>query len=206
VLAAVILSAGESSRMGSPKALVPFRGKTFLEHLLEIIRRYSESHMNANGGSQIGWTRIVLGAHADEIFAKLSLDPAKVVLNPNWKSGQLSSIQAAIHSLPENETNGILLFLVDHPLISADLLHKLIQQFYESGRPIVLPIYRGKRGHPVIFARQLYDELLTAPEQEGARAVVWAHAAEVLEVPTEEEGVVLNLNDPEALREAADRL
>lgn len=206
MLAAVILSAGESSRMGSPKALVPFRGKTFLEHLLEIIRRYSESHMNANGGSQIGWTRIVLGAHADEIFAKLSLDPAKVVLNPNWKSGQLSSIQAAIHSLPENETNGILLFLVDHPLISADLLHKLIQQFYESGRPIVLPIYRGKRGHPVIFARQLYDELLTAPEQEGARAVVWAHAAEVLEVPTEEEGVVLNLNDPEALREAADRL
>ncbi len=76
--------------------------------------------------------------------------------------------------------------------------------FYETGDSIVLPTYRGKRGHPVIFARRLYTELLAAPQDQGARAVVWAHAAEVLEVPTDEEGVALNLNDPEALRKAMD--
>ena len=69
-------------------------------------------------------------------------------------------------------------------------------------QPIVLPTYNGKRGHPVIFASRLYAELLAAPAEKGARAVVWAHAEEVLEVPTIEEGVVLNLNDPDALHRA----
>ncbi len=96
----------------------------------------------------------------------------------------------------------MILFLVDHPMISAELVSKLVHQFYTSGRAIVLPKFGGKRGHPVIFAARLYDELLAAPEEQGARAVVWAHADEVLEVPTDEEGVVLNLNDPEALRRA----
>ncbi len=66
----------------------------------------------------------------------------------------------------------------------------------------MLPTFQGKRGHPVIFARRLYEELLAAPLDKGARTVVWAHADEVLEVPTDEEGVVLNLNDPETFRKA----
>jgi molybdenum cofactor cytidylyltransferase len=204
LLAAVILSAGESSRMGSPKALVPFRGRTFLEHLLRAV---GEAQI-ATGG-RIGLTRVVLGARAEEIRAQLGLDAASVVLNPDWKRGQLSSIQAAIRSLPraENEqSDGIVLFLVDHPLISSHVLTKLIQSFYESGRPIVLPTFMGKRGHPVIFTRTLFGELLAADREQGARAVVWAHADEVLEVPTDEEGVVMNLNDPEALRRATERL
>jgi molybdenum cofactor cytidylyltransferase len=194
VLAAVILSGGESSRMGSPKALLPWGAQTFLDHLLQVTRQPG-----------IGWTRVVLGAHADEITRAVSLDPASIVINPNWKQGQLSSIQAAIRSLPENETAGVVLLLVDHPLVSAALIGQLIKQFNDSGRAIVLPTFRGKRGHPVIFAQRLYGELLAAPVEQGARSVVWAHAAEVLEVPTDEEGVVLNLNDPEALRKALPR-
>ena len=77
-----------------------------------------------------------------------------------------------------------------------------MRQFYASGRAILVPKFRDKRGHPVIFASRLYGELLAASADQGARAVVWAHADEVLEVPTNEEGVVLNLNDPEALRRA----
>jgi len=78
----------------------------------------------------------------------------------------------------------------------------LIQQFYKSRKPIVLPLYEGRRGHPVIFAASLYHELLRAPLETGARAVVWAHASEVAEVPTSEEGCVLNLNDPETMNRA----
>jgi molybdenum cofactor cytidylyltransferase len=199
VLAAVILSAGESSRMGSPKALLPLRGSTFLGHLLEVIH---QSKKNAESSKEIGCTRVVLGAHTKEITEKVPLDNSAIVLNPRWQQGQLSSIKEAIRSLTEVQTDGIILFLVDHPLVSAELVRELVGQFYRSGRSIVLPKFLGKRGHPVIFASRLYTELLAAPAEQGARAVVWAHSEEVLEVPTQEQGVVLNLNDPDALRRA----
>ena len=175
-----------------------------MQHLLHTIEATRISKKPAEQirppSQRIGWTRLVLGPHADQIRRAVPLDPATVVVNPDWKQGQLSSIQAAIRSLPEGETDGILLFLVDHPLIDAGLVTTLIEHFYASGKPIVLPTFHGKRGHPVIFASRMYAELLSAPLDKGARAVVWAHAAEVLEVPTDQEGVVLNLNDPETLR------
>jgi molybdenum cofactor cytidylyltransferase len=201
MLAAVILAAGESSRMGSPKALLPVGGQTFLAHLLAVAgQRATKPGADAKTNQGIGCTRVVLGAYAEKISGALGLDPEIVVLNPNWEQGQLSSIQAAIRSLPQGSTGGMILFLVDHPLISAALVDNLIAKFHQSGSPIVVPTFQGRRGHPVIFAERLYDELLAAPAEQGARAVVWAHAAEVLEVPTDEEGVLLNLNDPETLR------
>lgn len=188
MLAAVILAAGESRRMGAPKALLPYGSTTFLEHLLA-----------ATNHPQVGWTRVVVGAHAREIAAATHLPADALVHNPDWPSGQLSSIHAALCSLPAGATDGMLLCLVDHPLVSASLIAQLIEHFYASGKLIVLPTYRGLRGHPVIFSAKLYEELLAAPLDKGARAVVWAHSADVLEVPTSEEGVVLNLNDPATL-------
>ncbi len=189
MLAAVILAAGESRRMGTPKALLPYRGSTFLEHLLEVTRH-----------PRIRLTRVVLGANAEEIREKAKLDPATVVVNADWARGQLSSIHAALRSLPRGLTEGSLLCLVDQPLVTPKLVAALIEAFDSTRRPIVIPTYKGKRGHPVVFASTLYDELLAASPGLGARAVVWAHAAEVLEVPTDEQGAVLNLNDPETLR------
>ena len=165
MLAAVILAAGESRRMGSPKALLPHQGRPFLRHLLDITRH-----------PKIGLTRVVLGANAEEILSRLELDPAIVVINENWTEGQLSSIHAALRSLPAGATDGMVLCLVDHPLISANLINELIEQFYATGKPIVVPMYQGRRGHPVIFSSTLYAELLAAPLDIGARAVVRAHA------------------------------
>jgi molybdenum cofactor cytidylyltransferase len=96
----------------------------------------------------------------------------------------------------------MLLCLIDHPLISSALVSELIDHFRKSRKLIVLPVYEGRRGHPVIFRSTLYDELLAAPPQVGARQVVWAHADDIVEVSTEEEGVVLNLNDWEDLKQA----
>jgi molybdenum cofactor cytidylyltransferase len=186
MLAAVILSGGSSSRMGSPKALLPMQGKAFLEHLLEVTQH-----------ERISVRRVVLGAHADLIAKTVALSPGEIVINENWEKGQLSSLQAAIKSLPP-DTDGLLLLLVDHPLISMALLDDLITQFYASNAPIVLPAFEGRRGHPVIFAARLYPELLAAPHEVGARAVVWAHRNEIHEISTPEEGCILNLNDPEA--------
>src|SRR5713226_2278881 len=177
--------------MGSPKALLDYQGRPFLEHLFKATRH-----------PKIGLTRVVLGANAKTICDKLKLDPAAVIINPEWEKGQLSSIQAAIRSLLTEDTDGIVLCLIDHPLISAALVGELIHQFYESGKLIVIPTYNTKRGHPIIFSSALYGELLEAPLEVGARAVVWNHRDDVLEMPTEEQGVVLNLNDPDTLQRA----
>jgi molybdenum cofactor cytidylyltransferase len=195
MLAAVILSGGSSSRMGSPKALLAYQGRPFLEHLVEVTVH-----------PKIGVRRVVLGAHAEPIAKSIALAGDEIVINADWESGQLSSIQSAIRSLPDG-TDGFLLCLIDHPLISSTLVNELIEVFYASSRAkIVLPVYEGRRGHPVIFPATLYQELLQAPADKGARAVVWAHApAGVLELPTNEEGCVLNLNDPATMHRATGR-
>jgi molybdenum cofactor cytidylyltransferase len=177
--------------MGRPKALIPYREGTFLEHLINVTRH-----------PRIGVTRVVLGAGAEEIQKMAKLDPSMVVVNQNWEQGQLSSLCEGIRSLAGTETDGIILCPVDHPLVSAVLVNELVEHFYANQKTIVLPRYMGKRGHPVIFSNALYPALLAAPADKGARAVVWSHASDVLEVPTDEEGAVLNLNDPDMLRHA----
>jgi molybdenum cofactor cytidylyltransferase len=191
MLAAAILAAGESRRMGQPKALLPYRGATFLEHLLEITRH-----------PRIGVQRVVLGAGEKAIRARLRLPDEQVIVNKDWERGQLSSIQATIRSLPPAMTEALIICPVDHPLVSSHLIDSLIRAFDKSGKAIALPVYQGRRGHPVIFGAKLYDELLAASDSVGARQVVRAHPQDIVEVPTEEEGVVLNLNDPETLRRA----
>jgi len=191
-LAAIILAAGESRRMGKPKALLACQGTTFLGHLLRV---------TAHPG--IGIRRVVLGAGADEIRRAANLAPEAVVLNQDWQRGQLSSLLAGLRSLPEGGTDGVLVCPVDQPLISALLVDRLIKAFRSQGRPIVMPTFQGHRGHPVIFAASLYAELLAAPINVGARAVVWAHQKDLYELPTDEEGVVLNLNDPADIARAA---
>jgi len=187
MLAAVILSGGASRRMGSPKALVSYQGTSFLEHLLSVTRHPA-----------IGARRVVLGSDANVISQQVALKPEEVVINTEWERGQLSSIHAALRSLPA-DTEGMLLCPVDHPLVSAGLVNALIAIFLDTRAPVVLPVFEGKRGHPVIFSAAVYDELLRAPLETGARAVVWAHKNEVQEIPTAEEGCVLNLNDPDAI-------
>ena len=187
MLAAVILSGGASSRMGSPKALVIYQGRPFLEHLLAVTRHPA-----------IGIRRVVLGPDADAIANGISLLPDEMVINADWETGQLSSIHAAMRTLPQ-DVDGLLLCPVDHPLVSSTLVASLIEAFQQTRAPVTVPLYQGRRGHPVIFSSAVFGELLQAPLEQGARAVVWAHKGEIQEVPTAEEGCVLNLNDPNAL-------
>src|SRR5215472_15162976 len=120
MLAAVILSGGASRRMGSPKALLSYQGRPFLEHLLDVTRH-----------AKIGVRRVVLGADAEPIAKEINLAADEIVINDEWEKGQLSSLHAALRSLP-SQTDGFLLLLIDHPLISSALVGELIEAFYNS--------------------------------------------------------------------------
>ncbi len=186
-IAGIILAAGESARMGEDKALLPWGATTFLEHLLQQVK-----------DSRVGLVRVVLGENAEAVQKKIQFGTAELVINKAWRKGQLSSLVAALDSLPRGMVEAALVCLVDHPCITSSLIRQLMDNFLESGKLIVIPTYRGRRGHPVIFSAKLFAELRRAPLDVGARAVVRAHRKDILEVATEEEGVILNVNDRDA--------
>ncbi len=182
-IAGIVLAAGASSRMRQDKALLRWGDKTFLEHLLAALK--------AAGTDPV---RVVLGANADQVQKKISLGAGEAVLNPDWQKGMLSSLIAGLDSLPA-DVEAAVVCLVDHPCVSSTLIRALRENFRAGGKLIVVPTYRSRRGHPVLFSAKLFDELRAAPLEVGARHVVRRHADDILELPTKEEGVLLNTND-----------
>ncbi len=194
MIAAIVLAAGESRRMGSPKALLPIGGKPFIERIVSVL-----------AASKVGKVFVVLGHNAAEMKPKIDHLPVTIVINKDYAKGQLSSLIAAIRSLKEEDVgervDGVLVHLVDHPFLSLALVNHMIDQFYKSKKLIVIPRYKGRRGHPVIFSSQLFTELLEAPLDQGAKAVVRAHRDETLEIEAEDEGVVVDIDTPEEYRQ-----
>lgn len=184
-VAAIVLAAGQSRRMGFPKALLPIAGQTFVQHVV-----------GALAASRVAAIYLVLGADADRIRREVDVTPARVVVNERWEQGQLSSLVAGLRALPVAALDAVIMALVDHPLLDPSVVDALIAAFAATARPIVLPVHDGRRGHPVLFAASLIPELLAAPLAEGARAVVRAHAAEVLEVPAPAPGVLADIDTP----------
>lgn len=193
MIIAVILSAGESSRMGRPKALLPIDGVRFIERIVATLKSTRVDEIIA-----------VLGHNAEEMRQKVSDLPVKIVVNQDYKQGQLSSLIAAIRSIESGENHhrvdAILVHLVDHPYINVDLVNLMIDRFYETKQLIVVPRYRGRRGHPVIFSRALFAELLAAPLDQGAKTVVHAHRDQTLEIDTDDAGVTVDIDTPEEYR------
>jgi molybdenum cofactor cytidylyltransferase len=191
MIIAVVLSAGESSRMGRPKALLPIGEQNFIERIVAALKQ-----------TQAGRIVVVLGHNADEMRRQIEHLPIEIVVNRHYKNGQLSSLQSAIRSIDkDDDCDGLLVHLVDHPYIDSRLVDLMIQRFCETKKLIVVPRHHGKRGHPVIFSRELFGELLAAPIDEGAKAVVMAHATETLEIDTEDEGITLDIDTPELYRQ-----
>ncbi|HEX5023027.1 MAG TPA: nucleotidyltransferase family protein [Candidatus Binatia bacterium] len=191
MIVAVVLSAGESSRMGRPKALLPIDGQTFIEKIVGALKK-----------SSVAKVIVVLGHNADEMRRRIQHLPIEILVNPDYKLGQLSSLQVAVRSLEkEADCDGMLVHLVDHPYVNTQLLESMIKLCEETGKLIIVPRYNGKRGHPVIFSRKLFKELLAAPMDQGAKAVVDAHRADTLEIDTEDEGITLDIDTPELYRQ-----
>jgi molybdenum cofactor cytidylyltransferase len=190
MIAGLILAAGESSRMGRDKALLTYRSKTFLESVIETLR--------AAGIERIA---VVLGHHADEIRRAVNLEGVEWAVNPDYRSGQTSSLQAGLRALAADSPEAVVLCLVDHPAVSAETVRKLVTAFRDSGAPIAIPVQKLQRGHPVVISRDLFDELLGLDVDEGANIVIRKHRERIRFIEVEDPGVLLDVDDAETYRQ-----
>jgi molybdenum cofactor cytidylyltransferase len=181
-LGAVILAAGDSSRMGRPKALLDRGGETFLDHWLRILRE-----------AEIKEIRVVLGRDATLVQKAVDLSERQVVIQRFPEEGMLSSLCLGLGRLPEGLA-GCYLCPVDHPVIQVSLLARMQAALLPDS--VVVPEHDGRRGHPVLFAAELFQELHDAPLTEGARTVVRADPRRVITVAADA-GVLADIDTPD---------
>lgn len=167
----IILAAGRSARLGRPKQLVPLAGRPLLAHTL--------AHAAASNLDEV---ILVLGHEAAAIAGAVGDHGQRTVVNPDYAAGQSTSVQAGLAAL-HPETEAVLFFLGDQPTITPEVIDAILAAYRASRAPIVAPLYSGERGHPLLFDRALFPELAEVSGDEGARAIVRAHAADVLLVP-----------------------
>lgn len=169
MIAGIVLAAGRSRRMGEPKPFLRLGGVTFLERAVHALR---------GGGCDAVW---VVAAAGDERVAEAAAAlGARVALNPEPDSEQLESLRIGLRALP-GDAEAVAVLPVDIP--EADAVRAVVDAFRATGAPVVVPARGGKHGHPVLFARAAWPELLGAELPDGARTVVHAHAHDLVEVP-----------------------
>lgn len=185
-LAAIVLAAGASSRMGRPKALLPWGDTTMLGRVLATAR--------AGGVSPLV---VVTGDAAAAVSTEAQLHGAATVYNPHWASrGLAGSLQVGLVVLPP-DVDGVLVWLADQPLVGAGLGPAILAAFAAARPAAVVPEHAGQWGHPVLFGRALFAELLALAPSEPPRSVLRRAGSGVLVLAVADAGVLTDLDTPE---------
>jgi molybdenum cofactor cytidylyltransferase len=179
---AVILAAGESKRMGLPKMLLTFSGMTMIE---KVITNVSES--------KIDKIIVVLGAYREALVELISKLPVKYCYNDNYKKGMLSSVQCGFRNL-SSVCRAVLVFQGDQPLITSNAINEVIEAYLSSGKGIVIPVYKGRRGHPLLIDIKYRDEIEKLNPDKGLRSLACMFSDDVLEVDTNESGILTDFD------------
>jgi molybdenum cofactor cytidylyltransferase len=186
-----LLAAGESRRMGYPKPLLPIDTESFIARTTALALSVASRLV------------IVLGAHVSRVRPAIALkSQVTIVENPNYERGQLSSLKVGLAEAIRADADAVIVHLADHPLVLPATFRALVDEYRKTMRPIVVARCNGRRGHPVLFDRAVFAELMAAPEDQGARVVVNADTARVLYVDVADPGIVLDLDTPADLASA----
>ncbi|MEN8221624.1 MAG: nucleotidyltransferase family protein [Acidobacteriota bacterium] len=189
MISCVILSAGMSSRFGSPKALAPLNSENVIEHQQNILLK-----------TEINEIIIVLGADSKQIepFVNNS-ERIRTVYNKNYRSGQTSSFKAGVEKIsPDSE--GIMLLPVDYPFIKAETYNYICEQFITNMPMITVPTYNNKKGHPPVFNSDLKNELLSLDNSRGLNTLHHKYDKNLLFVPVRDPGVCKTFNTTEEFK------
>ena len=158
-IAGVVLAAGGSSRFGEPKQLLDWYGKPLVRHVAELAL-----------ASGLNPVIVVTGADHDAVAEALTGRQMDVAFNSDWASGQSSSVRVGIETLPD-DVGGVLFMLVDQPLIPPELIKRILQQHHRNPAPIIFPVIDGQAGNPVLFDREIFDDLTLLGGDVGGRAL-----------------------------------
>ena len=195
MLAALVLAAGDSSRMGgSPKATLKAPcGRSFATRIIDVLEESGVDNLF-----------VVTGLHHDAIVAAVTADAPRrlpaFVRNPNPARGQLSSLWVGMDHAIAPDVEALLVTLSDVPMITVEVVRKVIEAWRASGAPIVRPAIGQAHGHPVLYDRSLFAALRAAPLEQGAKAVVRAREADILNVPVTDPGCLRDIDTPEDYR------
>jgi molybdenum cofactor cytidylyltransferase len=187
-VAAIILAAGKSTRMGEAKQLLRLGETTVLGRTIENVRR-----------SAVDEVVLVLGAAAATIRRQLPaplLEGLKVVVNPAYAQGMASSLRAGLSAL-DPQVSAALIVLADQPFVRPQTLNQLAQQHRRSKAQIVIPSYQGIRGNPVLLDRSVFSEVMALEGDTGCRAIFSSHTEHTLKVEVEDEGILLDIDNQE---------
>ena len=185
VIPAIVLAAGKSTRMGHPKAALPLGDDTFLSR---IVRTFHDA--------RIDHVIVVVGHEADAVRASLSSTDVTVrfVDNPDYESGQFSSFVKGLDAADRSDVSAALVTLVDVPLVTAATIRAVVEQYLQTGAPIVRPTRGSQHGHPVLIDRSLFDEFRHADRAGGAKPIVRAHASPAGDLAIEDDGAFLDID------------
>ena len=185
MITCILLSAGLSSRFGSPKALAKFKGRTVIEHLQKTLLK-----------TQAAEIIVVLGANAQQIQPFiLKHTRIRFVYNKDYNLGQTSSFKAGLQNV-SSAAEGIMLLPVDYPLIKKETFEELIKYFLEGKLVILVPTHEGRKGHPPLFSSLLKKEFFRLKDSLGINTVIQNHPETVL-FPVSDHGVIQTFNTKE---------
>lgn len=186
--AGLILAAGRSSRMGSDKALLDYRGRSFLGHLVYLLLPRVDSVV------------VVLGHNEKRIREALPASSRiQVAVNPNYDQGMLTSLQCGLSQV-EDQASSVLWALVDHPAVRGRTLDSLLAAAADSAAPLVIPRHEGKRGHPIVLSKQVVSDLLDLDPSRSPQDVVRGYYSQACFLDTDDEGILLDIDRPEEYR------
>ncbi len=181
-VAAVILAAGGSARMGRPKQLLPVSGQP-------MVRRVAEAVCAA----ELAQVVVVVGAHATAVTQALKDLPIDIVVNEAWAEGMSTSVRLGVGAL-QAEIQAVLIVLADQPALTPNLVQALVARYRATDSPIVAPFYHGRRGNPVLFDRSLFPQLLAIEGDQGGRTLIARYQEQMERVQVDDPAVILDVD------------